>query len=137
MEFLLQDLQPDSCYEAKVSYLATQPTSFAFRLSNNQFHHSERDLLNVEKSVICTDLNGVPSGGSTLQISLVHAGISVNPNHSTEPVLFNIYLDPLLYGAIPSVSLPLIMTVVAALVILAVILTWAWKSHLLERIFLV
>ena len=117
-------------FEVRVSYVATQPSSFSFRLADEKDDHISgmafaRKLLNTERFVLSTGPNGgVLSLSSHIleqPVLLVHvdaAGVKGSESSSTMHVDYSIIAEELIMGAIPRGAVPFIFISSAAIILL-------------------
>lgn len=142
--YCLRELSPDSSYELRVSYPATQPTLFTLTLFEadplaghlpGRATHG-RKLLDTEKLVFATDEQGrvlhpalsaaTPAERVWLRVAASPLGVShLGQRAGTQ---YNLALDPVYLGVIPGTARPIIGAAVLTVVVLIATAWWLARS---------
>jgi hypothetical protein len=103
-EYVLLDLQPNSFYEVKISYPATNPADFRITFVEDSKPNTQRNLLNIEKVMFRTDEHGLvvgheqQDGKYVVKVECQYGGVSVDPAANYRVIYYNIVLESLMYG---------------------------------------
>ena len=116
LRLLFEGLSPNSQYDIKISYPGTTPTHFVFSKADDLVHKEglrRRRLLDTEKYRIVT--TGSNANVPPMYLHTTRYGVSYDAKIEQRPVVFNIVLETLVFGAIPKETLALIVFLFFAL----------------------
>jgi hypothetical protein len=118
--YRMTNLQSEKKYEIRVSYPATMPAIFTIKVSNElsslRGTHNKK-LLNIEKEIF-----EAKSQEMYAHVHVEREGESWDPKIRDSPIIFNIIVETLVFGSVPSSAIRLIILVIVSmtLVIFAV-----------------
>jgi hypothetical protein len=142
--YCLRDVLPDSTYELRISYPATQPTLFKLSLEEGDALDPHmpgsvtgffRSLLDTEKLVFTTDSNGdvlyptlaQPTPIQRTWLRVVAQPLGVSHSVRRAGTSFNLALDAVHLGFIPATARPIIGA--AGLTVIVMIVTASWLVY--------
>ena len=118
LRLVFEGLSPNSQYDIKISYPGTTPTQFVFSKADELVHKEglrrrRRRLLDTEKYRIIT--TGSSANVPPLYLHTKRYGVSYDAKIEQRPVVFNIVLETLVFGAIPKETMALVVFLFLAL----------------------
>eukprot|EP00123_Amoebidium_parasiticum_P011359 comp20673_c0_seq1/m.26846 comp20673_c0_seq1/g.26846 ORF comp20673_c0_seq1/g.26846 comp20673_c0_seq1/m.26846 type:complete len:177 (-) comp20673_c0_seq1:105-635(-) len=122
--YFLDDLDPSTSYELRISYPATMPTDFEMviidRPKEVPSNPTRRRLLNTERIRIDPPDTQISAGSQRHQcwvrVTARHTGVSFRPELQNPPVVYNIVVASLILG-VPTDALGLVGVAVVGLVV--------------------
>ncbi|RHZ79644.1 hypothetical protein Glove_143g22 [Diversispora epigaea] len=108
--YILDGLEGGHTYEARISYAATSPSIFILEIMGLE---EAARILNKQKGLQNNGSNFEPqekvsTTKKLVRVRAIHEGVSVIPGKDSQPVIYNIVLETLLFG-VPRVAFKLIL----------------------------